>query len=117
MADFVGQANLFSVKPTPAENHQSRVEILGKSMTIPVSHNEELTMAMIRPENIVLGHKEIRGHVLLREDLGLITRYHIGVGQERVKVDVLGKVESTPSEIDQEVFFDFNPSAVHLIRA
>ncbi len=111
VADFIGHANILPI------SHQSdSITVLSKTMPLNQS-NKDKTYAMIRPENFKLQETGIKGKVLIREDLGLIIRYHIEVLNHIIKVDVLNQTGMTPYMVDNTVFLDFDPSFIHYLSS
>jgi len=108
VADFIGHANIFPAKKVTDEI----INILGKNITLSKA-NKDKNFVMIRPENFMFRPEGVKGKVLIREELGLIIRYHVEVSDYIIKVDVLNQAGMPLSEINSAVHLDFDPQILH----
>lgn len=103
VAEFVGQANLWEAS--------GREIVLGGKM-IPCPENGP-HYAMLRPENIHLKRSEAGpGMVVSRENLGLILRYQVKVGEKELVVDQLNSAGTAMLSPKERVELDFDTQAV-----
>ncbi len=104
VASFVGQANLFKI--------DNNLSIFGKKLDID---NTTDKLILIRPENIFFSDQGIKGKIVFKEELGLITRFQIQTNNEIIIVDKLGKTSDKTNNIGDIVKLDFNQEAIVLI--
>lgn len=106
VAKFVGQANLF----------ETDGKILGQNVKLPIRGNNGKATVMIRPENFVFSSDGIPGKVILKEELGLISRYQVQIGEKTIIMDKLNSIGTPDAKIGEIVKISFNPDSIQLLQ-
>lgn len=114
VADFIGKANLFTADVSEQDG-TVYADLLGKRIPLSApSSSGSAVSAMLRPENLFFSKDGIPGTVSSVEVLGLITRYHIMVGDKSVLLDQLSNQKERPYKEGDTVFVDFHTGDLHI---
>lgn len=117
VASFVGQANLINAVSEKKENNKAIIKLLGKTMEIDIEKEfkKKEIIVLLRPEEIRISDKGIKGIIKWKENLGMINRYKIDVLGIELTIDELNRRKHMPVEIGEEVYVDFNEEAIHVL--
>lgn len=114
IADFIGQANFFSVITDPICNRKY-IEIFNDKIFID-DNKLNHPIAMIRPEYFQISDRGIQGIVILKEELGAITRYKIKVKEQYIFLDEMGIQIRGNIQVGQNVKVSFQESKITLLE-
>ncbi len=117
VASFVGQANLFNCK-VQNNSKMKYINVFNKKINIKNDINDETVTAMIRPEHLHIDKYkgEVEGVVDFKEELGLITRYQIKIGQENISLDELNASEHPTLVVGEKIFISFGDNDVVILK-
>lgn len=102
VASFVGQANLFD------NNKFINFKSLGIDST-------DEKMVLIRPENIFFSDEGIEGKIIIKENLGLITRFHVRTDDIIIVVDELGSNTDKSHNVMDNVKLNFDYDTIIVV--
>lgn len=113
VAKFVGQANLFECSPV-VDNGIPKLQVLCKDIVLNTNSMDNV-IAMIRPEHLYFDESGVEGIVDFKEELGLITRYLIIIGDKIITLDELNTKEHHLIGIGEKVKISFNENDVVIL--
>lgn len=117
VASFVGQANLINLTIEKREGNKGIAQLLGKRIKLDIKKEfkKKEIIVLLRPEELRISDKGIKGIVKWKENLGIINRYKVDVLGIELSVDELNRRNCTSIEQGQEVYIDFNEEAIHVL--
>lgn len=117
VASFVGQANIIDLTIEKREDTKGVVQLLGKKIEIDIKKDfkgKKITV-LLRPEEIRISDKGMKGLVKWKENLGLINRYKVEVSGQELIIDELNRRNYKFFEPGDFVYLDYNEGAIHIL--
>ncbi|WMJ76027.1 MULTISPECIES: ABC transporter ATP-binding protein [unclassified Sedimentibacter] len=115
VASFVGQANLFNCQ-VQSDSDKKYINVLNKKINIENDIIGETVTAMIRPEHLHIDKDGIEGVIDFKEELGLITRCQIKIGDMNISLDELNASEHHTLGVGEKIFVSFGENDVVILK-